>query len=69
MTKALGKITFTVDAEGEMFIRQQWNPQDMPKVMRAMIARELHKTAANMLEDKFENDGEFINYESPAEAE
>lgn len=63
----LGKVTITQDSDGELFVRNQWNPQDMPRSVRAKIAEELRQTAAEMEADRFEEDGQFVFHKAPME--
>lgn len=64
----LGKITFTIE-DGELFIRNQWNPRSITRKERDQISKTLREVADNLDVDMFETDGEYVFYKSPAEKE
>jgi hypothetical protein len=63
----LGQVTITQDIDGELFVRNQWNPQDMPRSIRAKIADELGRIADELAADRFEEDGQFVFHKAPME--
>lgn len=67
--QSLGQIKFMRESDGGLFIRQNWNPQAMPRDDRLTAAITLRQIADAMDEDKFEDGGEYVHFESPEQEE
>jgi hypothetical protein len=60
----IGLIVFRRE-RGFVTMQQRWNPQELSTQERRDIARELAEIAEHLVNDEFEDDGEFVMFPAP----
>lgn len=59
--REVGKIRF-ISREGQLFLGQHFNPSDLDREQRRQVAESLNEIAANIENDRFAVDGEYVKF-------
>lgn len=65
-TRALGKIEYTINTQGNIFEGNHWNPDRMSAETRKKVAKELIESGEMMLKDMFLMPGGWKHFDVPA---